>query len=316
MKEFIIGKNDAGRRLDRFLRAAAPAVPSGLIQKAIRTKNVKINGGRAPADRRLEEGDRVALYLADHFFEQAEEASFYRIAEPRVSVVYEDARILLVDKPQGMLCHAGESGGDVTLIDHIQAYLYQKGDYRPDAENAFAPALCNRIDRNTSGLVIAAKTLDAMRLLNDKIKAREVEKTYLCLVHGRPEPPEGELRHFLRRDMARKQVSVHRGPIPGGRTAVTLYRTLRRAGELSLVECTLVTGRTHQIRAQMAAAGWPLYGDGKYGALRPGEPRKQALCAYSIRFAFKDGGCLEDLNGRTFRLHREPFARELELFGE
>ena len=155
-----------------------------------------------------------------------------------------------------------------TLLTHIQAYLYQKKEWNPRQENAFAPALCNRIDRNTGGIVIAAKNAETLRVMNQKIRDREVEKSYLCIILGAITPPAGRLEGYLLKDEAKKLVSVHKTPVPGGRTAVTLYQTLAQKNGLSLVACRLVTGRTHQIRAQFAAAGHPLLGDGKYGRAR------------------------------------------------
>ncbi|HJB02974.1 MAG TPA: RNA pseudouridine synthase, partial [Candidatus Evtepia excrementipullorum] len=178
-----------------------------------------------------------------------------------------------------------------------------------------APALCNRIDRNTGGIVIAAKNAETLRIMNQKIRDREVEKSYLCLILGSISPAEGKLEGYLLKDEVKKQVSVHKKPVPGGRTAVTLYRTLARRNGLSLVACRLVTGRTHQIRAQFAAAGHPLLGDGKYGRAkdnkRYGRTAGQALCSYQLTFRFTtDAGCLEPLNGRTWTVDRVDFVEE------
>ena len=157
MRELTIGKNDAGARLDRFLGKALPLLPPALAQKYIRIKRVKVNGGRAQRDQRLQEGDVLQLYINDEFFDKpSEENMFLTLFKPRLTVVYEDEHLLLADKPQGMVVHADETEKVNTLINHIQAYLYQKREWNPRWENAFAPALCNRIDRNTGGIVIAA----------------------------------------------------------------------------------------------------------------------------------------------------------------
>ncbi|MGM9578751.1 MAG: RluA family pseudouridine synthase, partial [Evtepia sp.] len=197
---------------------------------------------------------------------------------------------------------------------HIQAYLYQKKEWSPYWENSFAPALCNRIDRNTGGIVIAAKNAETLRIMNQKIKDREIEKSYLCVVLGSMNPTEGKLENFLLKDEAKKQVSVHKRPVEGGRTAVTLYRTLAKRNGLSLMECRLITGRTHQIRAQFAAAGHPLLGDGKYGREREnkkwGRTSGQALYSYKLSFPFPtDAGCLEDLRGRTWTVTDVDFVQ-------
>ena len=315
MKEFTIGKNDAGQRLDRFVGKCAPLLPSSLLQKYIRQKDVKINGRPAKADARLCQGDTVRLYIPDEFFERPTEANAWRaVATPRLDVVYEDENILLVNKRPGMLCHsAGEWTWD-TLIAHIQAYLRARGEWDPAAENSFAPALCNRIDRNTGGIVIAAKTAEALRIMDEKIRAREIEKIYLCAVTGTPKPAAGRLEGYLFKDAKKNQVYVYDAPRTGARTCVTEYRTLASEGGLSLMECRLVTGRTHQIRAQFAHAGWPLLGDGKYGSERSNrryEQKGQALCSWKLRFDFATpAGALEYLNGASFRAAVPDFVEK------
>lgn len=315
MKELTVGKNDAGQRLDRFVGKAVPLLPESLLQKYIRLKRIKLNGKGSKRDTRLNEGDVLSLYINDEFFEKpTERNSYLKVGAPRLDIVYEDENILLADKKPGILCHSAGEWDYNTLIANIQAYAYQKGEWRPREENAFAPALCNRIDRNTGGIVIAAKNAEALRIINEKIKEREIEKYYLCVVRGRPKPAEGELRGYIFKDAAKNRVYVRRKPEPGAKEALTYYRTLASQGGLSLVECRLGTGRTHQIRAQMAAAGTPLLGDGKYGSDR--ENKKlgedgQLLCSYRLEFAFKtDAGALNYLNGRSFSVSRVDFAEK------
>ena len=315
MKEIQIRKNDAGQRLDRFVGKAVPLLPESLLQKYIRLKRIKRNGKGAKRDVRLVEGDVLQLYINDEFFERpTEENAWLKIATPRLDIVYEDENILLADKKPGVLCHsAGEWSWD-TLISNIQAYLRQSGEWDPKAENAFTPALCNRIDRNTGGIVIAAKNAEALRILNEKIRDREIEKFYLCAVSGRPRPASGRLENYLFKDAKKTQVFIKDKPEPGCKTAVTEYRVLGRKGQLSLVECRLLTGRTHQIRAQMAHAGWPLLGDGKYGRERFNKDfgeNGQALYSYRLRFEFPtDAGALEYLRGKEFRVERVDFAEK------
>ena len=312
MKEFQITKNDAGQRLDRFLAKTVPLLPASLAQKYIRLKRIKVDGKRAERDTRLVEGNVVQCYVNDEFFDTPKpENAYLTVTAPKLHIVYEDENLLLVDKKPGQAVHPHE-GAEYgrTLIDHIQAYLYAKGEWRPREEHAFAPALCNRIDRNTGGIVIAAKTAEALRILNQKIKDRELEKRYLCIVHGRPKSPEGRLEGYLFKDAKQNRVYITERPQPGSKTAVTLYRTLETREGLSLVECELITGRTHQIRAMMAAAGTPLLGDGKYGKLDKRYDRKyQALYSYKLKFAFTtDAGCLAYLNGREFTVDQVDFA--------
>ena len=314
MKELTIGPNDAGQRLDRFLAKAVPLLPASLAQKYIRIKRIKRNGARVERDTRLTAGDVLQLYINDEFFDRPREDNAYlTVASPKLTVVYEDDQILLVDKRPGLAVHPHD-GAEYgrTLIDHIQAYLYQKREWNPRGENAFTPALCNRIDRNTGGIVIAAKTAEALRIMNQKIKDRELDKRYLAIVEGTPKPREGALKGYLFKDARKNRVFVSDTPQPGAKTCQTNYKTLATANALSLVECELITGRTHQIRAQFAHAGHPLLGDGKYGKLDKRFDRDyQALYSYKLTFRFTtEAGALEHLNGRTFRVDKVDFAEE------
>ena len=315
MKIITVGKNDAGQRLDRFVGKAVPLLPESLLQKYIRLKRIKLNGKGAKRDTRVAAGDELSLYINDEFFEKpAEHNAHLKIATPRLTIVYEDENVLLADKKPGVLCHSAGDWSWDTLIANIQAHLRIRGEWDPKVENSFAPALCNRIDRNTGGIVIAAKNAETLRILNQKIKDREIEKYYLCAVQGRPKPPEGRLENYLFKDAVKNQVYVKKQSQPGAKTAVTEYRTIRTKGALSLVECRLLTGRTHQIRAQMADAGWPLLGDGKYGSERFNkdfEEKGQALYSYKLRFDFPtDAGLLNYLRGREFTVDKVDFVEK------
>ena len=314
MKEFTIGPNDAGQRLDRFLAKAVPLLPASLAQKYIRIKRIKCNGKRIERDARLQNGDVLQLYINDEFFDKPRQDNAYlTVASPKLNIVYEDAHILLVDKRPGLAVHPHD-GAEYgrTLIDHIQSYLYQKGDWKPRGENAFTPALCNRIDRNTGGIVIAAKTAMALRVMNQKIKDRELDKRYLAIVEGTPKPREGSLKGYLFKDAQKNRVYVTDTPKPGAKSCQTNYKILASRSGLSLVECELITGRTHQIRAQFAHAGHPLLGDGKYGKLDKRYDRNyQALYSYKLSFTFTtDAEELDYLNGKTFQVSKVDFVEE------
>ena len=314
MKELTIGPNDAGQRLDRFLAKAVPLLPASLAQKYIRIKRIKIGGKRADRDTRLNQGDVIQLYINDEFFDKPREDNAYlTVATPKLTILYEDEHILLVDKRPGLAVHPHD-GAEYgrTLIDHIQSYLYQKREWRPREENSFTPALCNRIDRNTGGIVIAAKTAEGLRVMNQKIKDRELDKRYLAIVEGTPKPREGSLRGYLFKDAKKNRVFVTDTPQSGAKSCQTNYRTLASRDGLSLVECELITGRTHQIRAQFAHAGHPLLGDGKYGKLDKRFDRTyQALYSYKLTFTFTtDAGGLEHLNGKSFQVQAVDFVDE------
>ncbi|MFI3250868.1 MAG: RluA family pseudouridine synthase [Eubacteriales bacterium] len=315
MKEFIITPNDAGQRLDRWLAKAIPTLTTGTLQKSLRRKRIRCNGKVAKGELRLTTGDILHLYINDEFFETpTREEGYLTITTPKLTILYEDDHIILVDKPAGQLVHADEEGESNTTISHIQAYLYQKGEWKPEEEHSFSPSLCNRIDRNTGGIVISAKSAEGLRIMNEKIRDRQMKKEYLCIVHGTLKQKRGELTHFLVRDLERKQVSVFDRPCPNGKTATTLYTVLAESEELSLLSCTLITGRTHQIRAQFAHIGHPLLGDGKYGSLKQNKKfgrTIQALYSYRLTFEFTgESGCLQGLNGKVVTAEKVDFVSE------
>lgn len=317
MKEFLVNRNDAGQRLDRFAAKCAPKLPSSLLQRYFRTKDIKVNGHWARPDVRLSEGDCVRLYIPDEFFTQTQkkdESGWLRTLRPKLDIVYEDENILLVNKRPGVLCHAAGGWSADTLISHIQAHAYQAGQWDPAKENSFAPALCNRIDRGTGGIVIAAKNAEALRILDDRIRSREIDKEYLCICLGTPAPKTGTLTNWLFKDSLKNQVFVKPRQEPGASIAVTDYDVLASENGLSLVECRLHTGRTHQIRVQMAHSGHPLLGDSKYGVekinRRHGENR-QLLWSYKLTFSFTtDAASLQYLNGQVFTVSDVPFVKK------
>ena len=310
MRTVVINQNDAGQRLDKFLLKYLKTMPQSLVYKALRKKRIKVNGKRQPENYVLCAGDSLDLYINDEFFENASpEEAYRRIKTPNVTVIYEDSHILLVDKPQGMVVHSDDKERVNTLIAHIQAYLFQKGEFRPETEHTFAPALCNRIDRNTRGIVIAAKDAESLRILNEKIKTKEIRKFYRCIICGIPKKSSGMLTSYLVKDTDENKVRVFDKPVPDGRTAITKYQIIQTYVRHALLDIELITGRTHQIRAQMAHIGHPLLGDGKYGTLGK-HPllKQQALCSYKLIFDFQtDAGILNYLNGKTVQLENVHF---------
>ena len=314
MKEFIITKNDSTLRLDKFITKNCPALPSSLMFKYIRTKRIKVNGKRAEISTRLNEGDVVSAYINDEFFVSKEPKYSFLSAPANLNVVYEDENILLVDKKQGLLVHPDKNEYTNTLIDRIQHYLYKKGEYNPESENSFRPALANRIDRNTGGIVIAAKNAEALRILCDKIKYRELDKRYLAVVHGVPKKKTDLLEGFLEKNEDKNQVFLSKKQKENSKSIKTKYTVLESRNNLSLLEIELITGRTHQIRAHMAAIGHPLLGEGKYSKSNDKKLGfdKQALYSYSLLFDFKtDAGILNYLKGKRFTVENVWFADEL-----
>ena len=307
MRILKVNQNDAGQRLDKFLSKTVQGLPQSLMYKFIRTKKIKRNRARTEPSVMLCEGDEIQLFIREEFFASPEEdtGALTRI-HAKIEAVYEDENILLVHKRPGVLVHEDDEAQDNTLIMHVKAYLAQKGEYDPLQEQSFAPALCNRIDRNTGGIVIAAKNAEALRVMNQKIRDDEVGKFYYCIVHGTMPKEKDTLRAYLRKDSLHNQVEVTDVPLHGSKEIITKYRVIETRGGQSLLEIELVTGRTHQIRAHMAHIGHPLLGDGKYGVNREDAKigyKFQALYARKLVFRFKDDeGALGYLKGREVTL--------------
>ena len=318
MKKIVITKNDSNQRLDKFISKSFDNMPKSLMYKYIRKKRIKLNDKKADISTILNEGDVLTLYINDELLEPSKPKYDFLSAPIRLDIVYEDDNIMLINKPEGLIVHPDDSEYRDTLIMRIQHYLYDKGEYNPDNEQSFKPSLVNRIDRNTSSIVIAAKNATALRILNKKLKDREIDKYYLCIVHNKPKKQSGTLTGYLSKNEDKNIVKVSNKQDDDAKTIKTYYETLATKNNLSLVKIKLLTGRTHQIRAHMASIGCPLLGDGKYG-INKNDRKKgfthQALCSYKLKFAFTtDGGELDYLNSQEFTVKRIWFVEE--LFGD
>ena len=309
MRSFVINKNDSGQRLDKFVTKSVGGLPQSLMYKFIRTKKIKLNGKRAEPSVILNEGDLVEMYIKDAFFEspEADTEALFDIT-PKLDILYEDENIILLNKRPGVLVHEDDEGRDNTLLMHLKAYLVSKGEYDPSSEASFAPALCNRIDRNTGGIVIGAKNAAALREMNAMIRDGKVSKYYLCAVHGIMPMKEDILKAYLKKDSRTNTVDISDRQKPGYREIITGYRVLSEKRDLSLLEVRLYTGRTHQIRAHLSHIGHPLVGDGKYGQNRDDRRRGykyQALYSYKVAFGNGGEGELGYLDGKSFSLPRD-----------
>ncbi len=307
MKSFTVKNNDADQRLDKFIRKTVPNLPSSLMYKYIRTKRIKVNSKRAEISTRLALGDVVDMYINDEFFQKSEKRYDFMNAPKSLDIIYEDENIILLNKKQGVLCHPDDKEFVDTLIGRIKRYLYEKGEYIPDSENSFVPSLVNRIDRNTGGIVIAAKNAESLRILNEKMKNRELHKYYLCVTVGTPKQSSAILDGYLVKDENKNTVKISKKATEGAKSVRTKYTVLDSLDGLSLVEIELLTGRTHQIRAHMASIGCPLLGDGKYGKNQDnkkfGGYKKQLLYSYKLSFNFEtDAGILNYLNKKEFEI--------------
>ena len=319
MRELTIGKNDAGQRLDKFITKTLD-LPMSLLYKSIRLKKIKVNRKRAENNTILCEGDTIQCFLSEEFFEKKVSESSYESISVKLDIIYEDDNIMLLNKRPGVSVHEDENGSTNTLITHVQAYLYQNGEYRPDEEQSFAPALCNRIDRNTGGIVIAAKNAEALRVMNEKIKQREIDKFYLAAVHGIPKPESATIKGWLLKDDKQNIVRVYeKNPPRAAKEIITKYKVVAKRQDSSLIEVELLTGRTHQIRAHMAHIGHPLVGDGKYGINKNDRSKGykyQALYSYRLRFSFdtENPTVLDYLNGKEFKIPKKDIYFTKDYF--
>lgn len=309
MKEFTIDKNCDGMRLDKFMSKVMPSVGQGGIYKALRKKKVRVNGKHTDASHRLSLGDKVCMYINDEFFVSSSDASefLWAKAPSQISIVYEDDNILIADKPSGMPSQDIDGEKD-SLESRIRSYLLRKGEITTASAKLFLPSLCHRLDRNTAGLVIAAKNGTALRSVNEKIKNREIKKFYLCQCEVTPSPKKGKVSGWLLRDEKSRKTRFY-GSNPGknAQFSETLYRTVT-SGAPATVEVELLTGRTHQIRSVMAHIGAPLSGDVKYGAHTNDKRSFQALCAYKLKFDFTTfDENIDYLNGKEFSLSVREF---------
>ncbi len=315
MRELTINKNDAGQRLDKFLSKKFKTMPKSLMYKYIRIKCIKLNSKKCKIDDVLKEGDILTFYIKDEFFAEQPESYDFCKAPLKLSIVYEDENLLLLDKPQGLLVHPDKEYHFDSLIARIKHYLYDKGEYNPKEENSFSPATVNRIDRNTGGIVIAAKNSTALKTLNRLMKERKIEKYYLCLCEGVFRKKEGLIQSGLKKNEKNNTVTKVKLGDKDSKESATKYRVIDEKGGYSLVECQLLTGRTHQIRVHMASLKHPLAGDTKYGgkALRIHGNVGQALYSYKLKFTGCEDTELSYLEGKEIEVENIWFAKNGQI---
>lgn len=305
MRELVVKKNDANQRLDKFLLKKFKTMPKKMAYMYIRKKCVKVNGKKATPEVMLKENDLLTFYIKDEFFDNIQEENYEFLKAPKnLKIIYEDENIILLDKKPGVIVHQDKSYHFDCLLLRLQHYLYDNGEYNPKEENCFAPALVNRIDRNTGGIVIGAKNAESLRILNQKMKDRELHKFYLCLLINRPKKDNAILSDYLIKNEKTNKVTVLKNEKQGAKKILTKYSVLETNNNVTLCEVELLTGRTHQIRAHMSSIGCPILGDNKYGNKKLNQKyslSKQCLYSYKLAFDFTtDSGILSYLDKKEF----------------
>lgn len=302
MREFTIQENDANQRLDKFIMKTMKTMPKNLMYKYIRNKKIKVNRKRCEISTRLQVGDTIQCYIAEEFFEQPRDYDFLQVPSD-LQVIFEDEHLLIVDKPIGLLAQKDTQGIQDNLADRILHYLYQNKEYDPSTAQSFTPAPAHRIDRNTQGITMAAKSAEALRTLNEKISTHEIRKFYLCIVEGFMDEKAGELHFYHHKDEKTNKAIISTIYKEGCKEIISSYKVLKEGKRHSLLEVEIKTGKSHQIRASFAYLHHPLLGDKKYGAQAVADFPYQALCAYKIIFSFHDdGGVLHYLKDKEILL--------------
>ena len=315
MQEITIGTNEAGQRLDKFLAKYMKLAPKSFFYKMMRKKNITLNGKKCEGGEMLAEGDTVKLFLADETIEKFSEIKVQKIQKEKkvqLSILYEDEDILLINKPAGMLSQKARDT-DLSLVEYLTDYLMEKGSVTEGSLRSFKPSVCNRLDRNTSGIVAAGKSLAGSQMLSEVFRDRTVHKYYKCIVYG-PVREARTVDGWLLKDEKRNQVRIlteAEAKRCGGRDGDeepkrirTKYEPIATDGRFTLLKVTLLTGRSHQIRAHLASLGHPIVGDSKYGGVSKVNPsgrtvKYQLLHSYRLEFP-KLAEPFAYLSGRVF----------------
>lgn len=313
MQKIVVSANEAGQRMDKLLGKYLSAAPKSFLYKMLRKKNITLNGKKAQGNEMLSVGDEISMFLADETIEKfagntkQTENEMKRVAKKStaaISVLYEDEHVLLLDKPSGVLSQKARPD-DISINEQMIAYLMDNGTLKPEELRSFKPAICNRLDRNTSGIVAAGKTLAGLQQLSELFRDRTMNKFYLTIVNGVVNKDE-YIKGFLKKDERTNKVTISSKKVDDDYQEIeTAYHPLATNGEITLLEVHLITGRTHQIRAHMASKGHPILGDYKYGNASKNAYFKkkyqldsQILHSYRMEFSENMDGALTKLSGK------------------
>lgn len=311
--KLIIGPNEAGQRLDKFTRKWLKDVPLSAIFKALRKGDIKVNGKKVKENYPLVEGDMIETKYIESLIKKEK---FIRHENNKLKIIYEDENMLLIEKWPGVLVHSDKKGGEATLTDYALTYLFDKGDYTPENEVTFIPAPCNRLDRNTSGIVIFGKSYEGLKSLNEMLRERSIEKFYTSLVKGRIK--DGIYEAYISKDEDSNISKVYDSARSGTKLIAMEVTTIQSCGTFSLVELRLITGRSHQLRAHLSYLGNPIIGDTKYGDKKVNSffvnkygLNYQFLYAYKLIFR-EPNEALEYLNNKTIAEALPPIFKKIK----
>ena len=279
MRSITVNKNEAGQRLDKLLAKYLNLAGKGFLYKMMRKKNIVLNGKKCDGSEKLSEGDEIKLFLADETIEKFSEVKVQKVKKTKLHIIYEDDHVLLINKPSGMLSQKAKEQ-DESLVEYLIDYLLDSGKLTKEDLRSFRPSVCNRLDRNTSGLVAAGCSLAGLQRLSAMFKDRSMHKYYLCVVSGSVREKK-RIEGFLKKDEKTNQVSISQKELPDSAPICTEYEPLMEAGAYTLLKVTLITGRTHQIRAHLASIGHPIVGDMKYGNPKVNEEAKRQYHIHS-----------------------------------
>ena len=317
MREIVIKENEAGQRFDKFLGKYLKEASMGFLFKMLRKKNITLNGKKATGKEKLVKGDTVKLFLSEDTIEKFEGTISVQYTDVKLDIIYEDENILLINKPAGMLSQKA-SPKDVSVVEHLISYLLRSGNLTKEALKTFKPSVCNRLDRNTSGIIAAGKSLSGLQELSRMFKDRSMEKYYLCIVNGVVDKPQ-VIKGYLYKNEKNNKVTILQEEKEGSSYIETHYRPVKTNGNITLLEVLLVTGKTHQIRAHLASNGHALIGDTKYGSVKVNDifKKKYGLknhLLHSYRIVFPElTGSLKNLSLKEFKADLPKMFKDIAL---
>ncbi len=317
MKQIIIDKNENEQRLDRFLRKYLSEAPKSFIYRMIRKKNIEVNKKRAKPETIIYKGDTIQLFLSDETISKFMARPVEIKSNIKPDLIYEDDNLILINKPVGLLSHGTGDESEEDIVNSMVSYLIEKGDFLPEVEKTFTPSICNRLDRNTSGIIIGAKNYKTLKSINEAMREGKIKRYYKTIVKGNL-VDEIKAEAYLIKNQEKNKVEIYEDDQKGSKQVITNIKPLKIKNGYSMLEIELITGRTHQIRGHLSSLGYPVIGDRKYGDNEINSKfnkeyklNNQFLHAYKIELngLIKE---LEYLNGKSFKSELKGIYKDIE----